>query len=191
MPPYTITMMIIRGIMGRRFLVALKFMSKATYSYFIPTIIALLRVFSSTGQALYTVPKFIYYLTGSTKHETEVPLSMIVMTSNSLVQLGTRVPVIYRQFNLSRRDPPPYDLSIDDLNHKGKSIYAFFMTFGLLSGFFTSFNSYLGTFKICSFIVENIFDSTMDKDELEQAVNYIALLAVAANLFSYFFYTLV
>lgn len=178
----------------------LKKIAKATYSHIAPAIFSVGRVISSAGQVLFTLPKFIHYVTNNKNYpRADFSASIIVVLFNIIVNSATRVPAIYRQFRQTKNiqpESPRYATrwcgnSDKKMGYKGMTFFFLMKTCGLLSAFFTSLNAHLGSITFIEFIAKHGFNSDIHDEEWKEAiVQSIAFFFAVSNFVSYLNYNL-
>lgn len=74
---------------------ALKRIANLVWLYSAFTGVSLSRLFSSLGSALFTLRKFTILLVGTIQTAFFIPAAVVLLTSNFILNLGTRIPAIY------------------------------------------------------------------------------------------------
>lgn len=181
----------------------------------VPTIISAGRMISAIGESLFSLPKFIKYLTGQNDHPYNLYSSIGVIVSSAIVNVSTRVPAIFMHFR-SKEDAPsvndPTELPFvsDDesfaevgasnngytfcceteLGYKGMSIFIILKTLNIAAIPFTFLSSYLNAITFIEFIAKNGFQKDAHEDILEYITQSASLALAVCGSATYAIYSL-
>lgn len=140
---------------------AAKSVWRVTKSVVLPTIISVGRMISSAGQTLFILPKFFQLLAillpqfqkwmGKDEAKINDYVTYALIGCTVVINLSTRVPRIYAQFNPSQfADPVPEEQI--ELGKTGTSIYLTLRCLNYLSAGFTLLVSYLNAMTFIEFL---------------------------------------
>lgn len=163
-----------------------------------PTVFSIGRVISTAGQVLFGVLNIIKYFTNDKRkdylavldHPATIPTAIISMTANLFINLVTRVPAIFRQFQHPLTEPQK---KIDvgnhfdkKLNRKGRMVYLSLSGMCFISGVFVSHNSYLGAITLSEFIAFLAKSDVHDEEWKEYLLQTFAISMAICNLVAYY-----
>jgi|GEM_PF-3280888 hypothetical protein len=152
-----------------------------------PVLISTARIIASAGQSIFIVPKFVQYITNVKNHPAGFYTSIATISFSTIINLTTRIPLIFHGFNRSSNaaahsqdshTAAAHVVEKDELGCVGKTTFLGLSTFCWASSAYNLLNTYLSTMAFYEFICANML--SMDENEIEEESNQICLQAASA-----------